>query len=356
MIQTILDILKDLVACDTQNPPREICADGLVFQCLGRWLGDSFDVQVRDYGQGRVNWLATRGKPTRLFNVHLDTVPAGDSWTKPPLQMSVESDRVYGRGVCDIKGAAACLIAAAASVDDVAILFSSDEEGSESCCIREFCKSDLATPYASFVIAEPTGCQAVVGHRGYLSVAGHFRGQAGHTSQYQLLPASANHCAANWITHALTTVEEMETEALQDSFCFNVGRIDGGIKNNVVADQCRVTWSARMPAGFANHQLLECLIDRDCHEAQWTTTFDGAPLPGEPGQRETAAQLCQQLGLPVAPDVDFWTEAAIFAGTGKPTFVLGPGDIAQAHTADEWVAIDQLQQCVERYLNLMNKN
>lgn len=356
MKQQILDILGDLVACDTQNPPREICATSDVFRIVRERLGDQFRYDVQDFGKGRVNLLAKRGQPGRLFNVHLDTVPTGNGWTRPALQLTVENKRAYGRGVCDIKGAAACLIAAASSTtSDVAILFSSDEEGAESCCIQEFCASELASPFEEFVVSEPTGGLAVVGHRGYLSVKMTFQGVSGHTSQYQLLNASANHQAAHWTSAALTRIGQFEASVLSgQSACFNIGRMDGGIKNNMVADQCLVTWSARMPAGYSNQTLLDEVMRTVPSCVSWETTFNGAPLPGDLDLRQRTQRRCTQLSLETASDVDFWTEAAIFAATNKPTMVLGPGDIAQAHTADEWVTIQQLETCAETYLKLMN--
>jgi acetylornithine deacetylase len=350
-----LEVLAQLVACDTQNPPRHIHAESEIFRCVQRWLGDDFEFTVRDFGEGRVNLLARRGHAGRLFNVHLDTVPAGHGWKRPPFQLTEDSGRVYGRGVCDIKGAAACLIDAARSTNaDVALLFSSDEEGSASCCIREFCMSPLARPCESFVVAEPTGCRAVTGHRGYLSVTGEFRGAAGHTSQPQRLAASANHRAVHWMAAALQSVAEFEAEELQGhSACFNIGRMDGGIKNNMVADQCRISWSARLPAGCANQSLLQRLCGEAWQHVRWEITFDGSPLPANPRLQAETDRLCRQENLPVAGDVDFWTEAAIFASTGRPTLVLGPGNIAQAHTADEWVEVAQLQRCRQLYLQLM---
>ncbi len=356
MKQQILKILSDLVACDTQNPPRRIEPHGPIHQCLTRWLDPGFEISVEDYGMGRVNWLAIRGKPTRLFNVHLDTVPAAEGWSHPPLQLTLDAEKGYGRGVCDIKGAAACLIAAANQCADVAILFSSDEEGSQSCCIDEFCQSATASLFGSFVIAEPTGCEAVLGHRGYLSVTGKFRGVSGHTSQHHLLPKSANHLAARWVAQALQQVAEFENKDLGgESACFNVGRLEGGLKNNMVSDHCLVTWSARMPAGFPNQNLLKALQIEDTAEVQWQTTFDGPPLPGGLVQYQETQAWCQEHDLVVANHVDFWTEAALFARLGQPTIVLGPGDISQAHTVDEWVAIEQLEKASNRYLELMQQ-
>lgn len=357
MKQRVLDLLAELIACDTQNPPRAINADDKIFDSIRAMMGDQFGYALTDHGRGRISLLAKRGNPRVLFNVHLDTVPAGDGWSRPPLEMTVDGDRAFGRGVCDIKGAAACLVAAASMVNgELAILFTTDEEGSESCCVSEFCSSDRATSYDAVIVAEPTECRAVVGHRGYLSVSGQFAGKAGHSSQFDLLPGSANHLAAKWIVDAIERVARLEEDELGDqSACFNVGRIDGGIKNNVIASSCRVTWSARMPGGCDNSTILECLTGKSPDYVHWETTYAGDPLPTSKEKRVAAESICRQFELPVATDVDFYTEASIFSAAGYVSIVLGPGHIAQAHTPDEWVSIEQLERCTRLYAEIMQR-
>ncbi|MGI9518456.1 MAG: acetylornithine deacetylase [Pirellulaceae bacterium] len=357
MKQQVLDLLAELIACDTQNPPRAINTDHKIFDSIRAMMGDQFGYTLTDHGRGRISLLAKRGNPRVLFNVHLDTVPAGDGWNRPPLEMTVDGDRAYGRGVCDIKGAAACLIAAVSAVDaDVAILFTTDEEGSESCCVSEFCRSEHSREFEAVIVAEPTECQAVVGHRGYLSVSGQFAGQAGHSSQFDLLPRSANHLAAKWIVDAIERVTRLEEDELDSqSACFNVGRIDGGIKNNVIASSCRVTWSARMPGGCDNSTILEHLTGNPSDYVHWEATYAGAPLPTSQEKRVAAESFCRHFELPVATDVDFFTEASIFSAAGYVSIVLGPGHIAQAHIPDEWVSIEQLERCTALYAEIMQR-
>ena len=102
-------------------------------------LGSGFRISLTDHGKGRVSFLAVRGAPDVLFNVHLDTVPVLDGARFPALEMTLHEDRVYGRGACDIKGAAACLLQLAQTGDEpLALLFTSDEEGAEGCCVERF--------------------------------------------------------------------------------------------------------------------------------------------------------------------------------------------------------------------------
>src|SRR5690606_4113537 len=115
---------------------------GGIFDYLRAQLPD-FRITVTDHGDGAVSLLAVRGAPTRVFNVHLDTVPSSEAWSADPLKLRVTADRAIGLGACDIKGAAAGLIAAAhATAGDAAFLFSTDEEANDPRCIAAFLASD----------------------------------------------------------------------------------------------------------------------------------------------------------------------------------------------------------------------
>lgn len=364
MSDVVLKVLNELLACDTRNPPRAIGVDHSVFEVVRRNLTPAgFDFELTDNGNGCVSLLATRGTPGTLFNVHLDTVPEGEGWHHNPLALTVADGRAFGRGACDIKGAAAAMIAAAMGSDDpFAILFTSDEEGTGNCCVRNFCKSGNASLYEIVVVAEPTNCQAVLAHRGYLSVTGEFSGTAAHSSRFEQLAESAVHRAVVWASGALNRVRIFEQEKLDGrSVCFNIGRIEGGTKNNVISTNCRVTWSMRAPPGLGNDELLKLATGETGDQARWTTSFTGEPLPNGPTDIASAKRIvedfCLEHNLPIGEAVDFWTEASIFSRFGIPAIVLGPGNIAQAHIADEWVTIEQLVRatgiyrkinCVER--------
>jgi acetylornithine deacetylase len=91
--------------------------------------------------------------------------------------------------------------------------------------------------------------------------------------------------------------------------------------------------------------------------AKYEETFRGPSLPsGDVARAEerrlAARDMAEALGLPIGNAVDFWTEASLFSATGLTALVYGPGDIAQAHTADEWVALDQLQHYAQTVQNI----
>ena len=203
MLDAVLRHLEALVSFDTRNPPRLIGTGG-IFDYIRAQLPD-FKIEVVDHGEGAVSLFAVRGKPTRVFNVHLDTVPSSEAWTADPHVMRRFEDRVVGLGVCDIKGAAAGLIAAAnATQGDAAFLFSSDEEANDPRCIAAFLAGDHG--FSEAIIAEPTRCEAVLAHRGISSVLMKFKGEAGHASGAHALSANALHQAMRWGGQALDLV------------------------------------------------------------------------------------------------------------------------------------------------------
>lgn len=355
MLDRVLNHLDALVGYDTRNPPRAIGTDG-IFDYLCEQL-PGFRIELTDHGAGAVSLLAVRGETTRVFNVHLDTVPSSPAWTADPLRLRVSGDRATGLGACDIKGAAACLLAAAeAGTGPVALLFTSDEEANDARCVASFLKRDHG--FTEAIIAEPTNAQAVLAHRGIASVRMAFKGQAGHASAANALELSAVHQAMRWGTRALDHVASLSHLRFGGltGLRFNIGRIEGGIKGNVIAPALELRFGFRpLPsqdlAGL--HETFRHLAD-PASLAAYEETFQGPCLPSgdialAEARRLQARDLADALDLPIGNAVDFWTEAALFSAAGLTAIVYGPGDIAQAHAADEWVALDQLRQAAAAY-------
>ena len=349
MLDFVLQHLEALVSFDTRNPPRLIGTDG-IFDYIRAQLPD-FNVEVTDHGAGAVSLFAVRGQPKRVFNVHLDTVPSSPAWTADPLKLRVTEDRAIGLGACDIKGAAAALIAAVqAGKGDAALLFSSDEEANDPRCIAAFLARDHG--FGEAIIAEPTRGEAVLAHRGISAVRMAFKGQAGHASAENALRLSALHQAMRWGASALDWVEAQKHLRFGGltGLRFNIGKVEGGIKANVIAPSAEVRFGFRpLPSqdSDALHATFRGLADADAL-AEYEETFRGPSLPsGDVARAEerrlAARDLADELGLPIGNAVDFWTEASLFSQAGLTALVYGPGDIAQAHTADEWVSLEQLR-------------
>ncbi len=359
MLEAVLAHLEALVAFDTRNPPRRIGPWG-IFDYLRAQL-PGFRCTLSDHGDGAVSLLAVRGAPVRVFNVHLDTVPSSPDWSADPLRLRVTGDRAIGLGACDIKGAAAGLLAAAqATGGDAALLFSSDEEANDARCVEAFLGQ--AHGFREAIVAEPTGCEAVLAHRGISSVLLRFRGEAGHASGAGALEASALHQAMRWGARALDLVEgdsHLRFGGLT-GLRFNVGKVEGGIKANVVAPSAEVRFGFRpLPSHDidALHLRFGACAAPGALE-RYQETFRGPALPdgdiAEAEERRLAARdLADALQLPIGNAVDFWTEASLFSRAGMTALVYGPGDIAQAHAADEWVALAQLQRYAESVARIL---
>jgi len=398
LLATTLAHLRALVAFDTRNPPRAIGTGGMFDYLCGQLHG--FHCSVTDHGAGAVSLYAVRGAPKLLFNVHLDTVPDSPHWSASPFELRVDGERAVGLGACDIKGAAAALAAAAAVSDgSAAFLFTTDEEANDARCIAAFLDESplplagevarragegtrsearhratsnaFPSPqplsrkrergYDAVIVAEPTECEAVLAHRGISSVLMRFAGRAGHASGSDVSTASAVHQAIRWSARALEYVEEQSYQRFGGltGLRFNIGRFEGGIKANVIAPTAELRFGFRPLPSMDTDVLLEIFRGfADPAPAGFTETFRGPALPaGDVEQAEArrlaARDVADALGLAVGNAVDFWTEASLFSQAGHTAFVFGPGDIAQAHSADEWVALAQLQEYVDTVARLI---
>ena len=180
-----------------------------------------------------------------------------------------------------------------------------------------------------------------------------FKGEAGHASGANAMTANALHQAMRWGGNALDLVE---TEAHArfgglSGLRFNIGRLEGGIKANVIAPSAELRFGFRpLPSHDidALHARFGACAAPGALE-RYEETFRGPSLPaGDTASAEerrlAARDLADELGLPIGNAVDFWTEASLFSQAGLTAFVYGPGDIAQAHTADEYVLLEQLQR------------
>lgn len=365
VLSEVLTLLARLVAFDTQNPPRAMDRGG-IFAFLAEALGPGFALTTTDLGEGCVSLLAVRGTPAWLFNVHVDTVPRDPGWAGDPFRLEVLGDRAVGLGASDIKGAAACLLAAARRAPgDVALLFTSDEEAGESRCVKRFLEQPHA--FRGVVVGEPTRCRAVVEHRGIATATVEFLGTGGHASAARALDDSAIHEAAHWSVQAIKFARTSEARGYKNlrGIRFNIGVLQGGIKANMIASSAMARFGVRPLPDQRPMDLLEELaaLCADPSRARFQPGFVAPPLPSpEGGDRSPegvarrvaeAEALAGSLGLPLGEPVDFWTEAALFSAKGLPAVVYGPGDIAQAHTAGEWVALADLLEATATYRRIL---
>lgn len=352
-LDTILGHLRHLVGSDSSDPVASMTPDHPAMVYAAGVLRDSgCAVECTDLGGGCVNLLAVRGEQSTLMNCHLDTVKPNPNWTRDPFVLEIENERAYGLGACDIKGAAACMLTVAqTSNDPFALLLTSDEEAGKGVCVETFLRGQ-GQRWSRAVVAEPTGARCVFQHRGFTSFEIEFVGTAGHTSGADASTDSAIHKAIAWGDSALALARP---GALLDGARFNIGVMTGGTASNVIAATARVRFGFRpLPTHDAAERTARCIdalhnLLPDDGSSTWTDRFIAPALVRD----ESMRSVVEGWGIETGADVDFWTEAALFAAGGVPSVVLGPGDIAQAHAADEYVTCEQLVRCADAYARVI---
>lgn len=356
-LEHILELLEKLVACDTRNPPRDVSATHPIVGLLTAGFEEQA-IKVTDLGEGCVQILLQRGQPKTLINVHVDTVPCADGWSRSPFELHRAEDRAFGLGACDIKGAAACAILAAQAQDnDFAILFTTDEENGKGLCVENFAASKHG--FSRVIVCEPTNAQAIFAHRGLGAFEIEFAGTSMHSSEWDALENSAIHRAAKWVSAACEYADDQRQNGGDlPGICFNSGHITGGIKPNICAPNCQMNFGIRPGPGFCPDKVaaeLKALAPEN-HFTKFKQSYVSPALDLQGEQLQQAQQLAKSLDIPTGAPVNFWTEAALFAAAGLPAFVFGPGDIAQAHAVDEWVSYQQLLEVYCAFTKVFEAN
>ena len=228
----------------------------------------------------------------------------------------------------------------------VGILFSGDEEHGGT-CIRDFLDSELCQGLAQAIVCEPTRCRVGVRHRGIAAATATLTAVGGHSS---LADTLVNPLAV--LARGAVALDEMGAAHREQGpagfkgINLNVASLEGGIAFNVVPTRGTLSFSFR-PAPGADVGALFAEAERRVRAATAPHAIEWAVAAANPAfaTRELAAfgpLLGDAVKTPV--DLGFWTEAARVSERGIDAVVFGPGDIAQAHGADEFVTIGDLER------------
>jgi len=380
-----LPLLKDLVAIPSVNPMGRFDSDDEPYESgVSDYLEELFrrigvPCERHEIAPRRANLIARIEVPgatrTVVLDAHQDTVPV-DGMTIDPFAPAVRDGRLYGRGACDVKGGMAAMLAAFCRLWDdrprgaanVVLTCCCDEESTSLGVNRlvELWQGDAARssllrqrPDAA-IIAEPTELDVVVAHRGATRWKIRTTGRACHSSD----PTQGIN-AIYRMARVLACLEEYAAELPRKSrphpLCggatLSVGVIAGGVSVNTVPDECTVEIDRRVIPGEDSEavmgQVEQYLRDRlDVPFDMLPPWIMGPALPDD-DNGGLADQLLRVTANVVGPKrkigVPYGTHASRFAVAGVPSVVFGPGSIAQAHTRDEWISIEQLQQAAEIY-------
>lgn len=338
-------------------------------------------VQRQPVAPGRENLIGRlegepppeRGGRVILLDAHQDTVPA-EGMTIDPFSPTVREGRLYGRGSCDAKGGMAAMLAA------IARLAAERPTGMPtvilSCTVNEeygftgaqaLTQSWAGRPTGIIprrpdvaLVAEPTGLDVVVAHKGVVRWRCHTSGRAAHSAQPEAGENAIYKMGPVLVAierYARDVVAGMASHPLCGPATLSVGTVQGGVGVNTVPDRCTIEIDRRLPPGEAPEDARRRLID---HLA-WAVEPGSPPEHDPPFMQglalsdKTNGPLaeafsavvgevvggCRRIGVPYA------TNAAFFSAAGVPSVVFGPGSLEQAHTQDEWLPLDQLEQAAE---------
>lgn len=350
----MIELLERLIRARTPNPGGdEIGLAALLEEELRRHRPDETGTATveRPGGPGAYVW-ARWGRPRLLVNAHLDTVPPNAGWSGDPWQPRRVDDGVMGLGAADTKGAIAAILAALGqrAPADTMILFSGDEELGGR-VLRAFVGSGLAAGIERAIVCEPTSCRVGIRHRGVAAMRARLLGQGAHSSLADRMAAPLVDLA-----RAAVALRDYALARKDDGppgfpgLCLNVAGLDGGVAFNVVPKEIVLTMSLRPPPGADVPRLrgdVEGIIRAAAPAAEIVWPLDNPPFATR-APESFRGLLGDLVDAPI--DLAFWTEAAALSSAGIDAVVFGPGDIARAHAADEWVPRADLERARDLFI------
>jgi len=371
--QTV-DILKDLISFESVSLNSNLELIAYINQRLDH-IGARTYLTLDESGN-RANLFATIGPAETdggiVLSGHTDVVPTeGQDWTSDPYDAVVRDGRLIGRGACDMKGFIACALALAPRFMEADLKvplhfgFTYDEE--VGCLGAQVMLDELGQtgPIPKMcIVGEPTMMKIIEGHKGCCEYTTYFSGLEGHGSVPER-GVNAVEFAVRYVTKLMETAEKLKSRAPEGSpfdppwSTIQVGRMAGGIARNIIAGSCEVEWELRQvtPEDFDfTHDRIRTYVEtellpemRRVHpDAEIMTEVMGEVAGLEPMSRNETLELVRILtgNNEPAECVAFGTEAGLYQKLGVDTVICGPGSIYQAHKPDEYVALDQIDQCL----------
>ena len=365
-----LDYLEQLIAFDTTSRNSNLA---LIDWAEANLVRHGATIR-RNYNRQRTkaNLFATFGEGPGgvVLSGHSDVVPVdGQAWTTDPFQADIRDGRLYGRGACDMKGFIAVVLAQAEKFSrarlqsPIHVALSYDEEA--GCLGIGGLLQDLADAGIrpdGCIVGEPTSMQLVTAHKGGRVYRCTVRGHAAHSS---LTPSGVN--AIEYAARVISFIQDLSwreeaqglrVDGLDVPFStISTNMISGGSGKNIIPAACEFFFDYRYvpgvtPDSFINsirayvEEHVEPRMKRGHPHAGVALECTGDIPALDADEQNSLTELVRSLLRPQASaKVAYGTEAGFFQRAGIPSIVCGPGSIEQAHKADEYVALAQLQQC-----------
>lgn len=363
----ILALLSDLVARPSFEQ-EEAVGEYL----LGRLRTLGVKATTTEISSGHFNVLAHYGPPgpQLILNSHMDTVPPGDeaAWSTPPLEPVVRKGHLYGRGACDAKGALAAMVAAFEALVRSGVSLrgrltlmavACEETGAEGTRTEA---ATLPDGNRTAIIGEPTGLELHLAHKGVLRLEITTLGKAAH--------AGAPQEGVNAISGMARVVDALDAlgadialrrHPLVGHPSLAVTMIQGGLAANIVPDRCRIVIDRRLIPGEdleeARREIEHALRNLQGEdtalrvESEVRRAFPPSQTPADhPFVLALRRAGWEALGR--EPELSGFTACCDmwpFRQRGIPVVIFGPGELAQAHTVDEWVELAQVEAAARFY-------
>ncbi|HJU67272.1 MAG TPA: ArgE/DapE family deacylase [Gemmatimonadaceae bacterium] len=361
-------LTRELVRIDSRNPSLAVDGPGekevasLLARRLETW---GFSVDVHDASPGRPNVVARAGNRSArslMLNGHLDVVGV-EGMTHPPFAANERDGNLYGRGAADMKGGLAAMCAAAARAaargiaGEIIVAAVADEEHT-SLGTRELLRRGIRADAA--IVGEPTRLAVMPAHKGFAWIEIDVRGRAAHGSRYEVgVDAILNGGA---VLEELAALERDVLPARRHHLLgrpsLHVSTIEGGTGWSTYPDRCVIRVERRtLPGENEDAPLDEVrgVIARACErcptlEASARLVLSQAPsdvAPNAPIVRALSEALAACDQSMTMGGMTAWTDAALLNEAGIPAICFGPGDIALAHAAEEWIETDQIERATD---------
>jgi acetylornithine deacetylase len=338
-----VSLLRELVRIPSESGREDAVAARLA-QAM-RELGLSPEVRGRN-----VTATLGSGGPLLLLNSHIDTVPAGEGWTREPFGAALEDGRIYGRGTNDAKGCVAAMLLGACRAFEappargrVMLAFTCEEEvlgqGLEK-LLPELPRPDAA------VVGEPTGLAPAVAQKGLLLLEVTASGRAAHAAwgggQNAVLAAARDALALSELSF------EREHSVLGKT-SLNVTQISGGARHNVIPDLCKLVVDVRTTPAEPAEEIV-ARVKKTVSGAVSVRSSRLGSVETDPSHPIVRAALAANPGARPygSPTLSDW----VFL-KGVPTVKAGPGDSRRSHTPDEYLEVEELERGVEFYAALV---
>lgn len=360
-------LCRAMVATDSVNPV--LAPDGrgerAMAELVAGWLDAwGLNPELIEVAPGRFNVVGKlEGEgPTLLLNGHLDTVGV-EGMTIPPFAATLEGDRLLGRGSCDMKGGDAAILAAAARLAEggprprLVVAFTADEEHA-SLGMAHLVESGIHADLA--VVCEPTSLAVMPAHKGFVWLRALFRGRAAHGSRPEIGIDAIRH-AGLYLAALDGYSEELRTRpahALLEYGSFHAGTIEGGTAESVYPESCALSLERRTMPGeepetvvLEFQAVLDALLERHTDmdaSLEMTLARPGTEVPESSELVQGLVAAARARGVESGVEgMSAWVDAAFLNEARVPTVCFGPGDIAQAHTEDEWIDVREIRTCAE---------